>query len=181
MKNALILHGIFGTPKENWFPWLKAELEKKEYEVRVPKLPKANDPDRIDWMKAVGKALDGWDLEETVIIGHSLGATAALDFIESQDKTLGKFVSVAGFAWAYGFEANQKYLETKEIDLENVRKKIKKAVIIHSDNDPYVTKEALGGLAKGLKVSPIIMKGQMHFSTGKLPKYTKFPELLKYF
>ena len=28
MKTALIIHGAFGSPTENWIPWLKAELEK---------------------------------------------------------------------------------------------------------------------------------------------------------
>jgi len=26
MKNALIIHGTEGYPKENWFPWLKKEI-----------------------------------------------------------------------------------------------------------------------------------------------------------
>ena len=44
MKNAIILHGTGGTPDSFWFPWLKQELEKREYKVWVPQLPNTEDP-----------------------------------------------------------------------------------------------------------------------------------------
>ena len=37
--NIFILHGTEGHPGENWFPWLKQELEQKGYNVIVPQFP----------------------------------------------------------------------------------------------------------------------------------------------
>ena len=31
--NFIIIHGIYGHPEENWFPWLKNKLEGMGYEV----------------------------------------------------------------------------------------------------------------------------------------------------
>lgn len=39
MKKAIILHAWYENPDANWYPWLKAELEKKEYTVFLPELP----------------------------------------------------------------------------------------------------------------------------------------------
>lgn len=36
VKRVVIAHGWDGHPNEIWFPWLKAELEKREFEVIIP-------------------------------------------------------------------------------------------------------------------------------------------------
>jgi predicted alpha/beta hydrolase family esterase len=51
MKNAFIIHGSYGHPKENWFPWLKNELEKLNYKVFVPAFPTPQNQSLASWFK----------------------------------------------------------------------------------------------------------------------------------
>ena len=46
MATVFIIHGSYGHPGENWFPWLKDELEKIGHRVCVPQFPcpKSNAP-----------------------------------------------------------------------------------------------------------------------------------------
>lgn len=38
-KQALILHAWYEKPESNWYPWLRTELEKRDYTVHLPDLP----------------------------------------------------------------------------------------------------------------------------------------------
>ncbi len=39
MRNIFLIHGSYGHPQENWFPWLKKELESLGHKVYVPAFP----------------------------------------------------------------------------------------------------------------------------------------------
>ncbi len=83
-KRLFIIHGWDFNPKMNWYPWLKMELEKREFEVAVPKMPNTSEPDINAWVlhlkKVVGK-LNG----ETYFIGHSIGCQTIMRFLEKVD------------------------------------------------------------------------------------------------
>ena len=34
MSNYLLIHGSFGSPFVNWFPYLRKEIEKKDEEIK---------------------------------------------------------------------------------------------------------------------------------------------------
>ena len=42
MKKAFILHGWYQNISDNWYPWLKRELEAREYQVFLPFLNTSN-------------------------------------------------------------------------------------------------------------------------------------------
>lgn len=44
MKNAIILMGAGENQESFWLPWLKRELEKKDYKVWLPQLPDNDNP-----------------------------------------------------------------------------------------------------------------------------------------
>ena len=51
MSNIFIIHGAYGNPNDNWFPWLKAELEKIGAKAFVPAFPTPEDQNLENWFK----------------------------------------------------------------------------------------------------------------------------------
>ena len=82
MKSALILHGTQGSSKENWFRWLKKELEKKGYKDWLPDLPGAEVPNLKRYNEFIFANKDFEFNSETVLVGHSSGAVACLPLLK---------------------------------------------------------------------------------------------------
>lgn len=186
MKNALILHGAGNNSSGNWFPWLKGELEKKGYKVWAPDLPDWDKPDKNKGINAVFSNTD-WEFnEESIIIGHSAGATLILRILEALPEyvKINKAILVAGFADMGKIPAAFKY--KKGLLVEPFKwKKIKSAceefVFIASDNDHYSCgEEQARAFHESLGGDLIIKKGQEHFNLEAGEKYRQFPEILEY-
>lgn len=173
----LILHAIGSHAGAHWQKWLHDELVALGDKVIMPNLPEADHPDRQAWLSEVKKILSEANLSDLMIIGHSLGATTALDFIEQSLEPIKAFISVAGFGVDYGAELNSYFLAKRDIDFDKVNAHLQKACVIYGDDDPYVARAALEHLAAALKVEPIIIKGGQHLNTEA--GYTKFPKLLE--
>ena len=58
-------------------------------------------------------------------------------------------------------------------------KKVRKYILFHSDDDPYVPVTQGEFLKKRLDGDLIILSGQKNFSVSTDPKYNEFPELLE--
>src|SRR3989339_1433745 len=50
---VLLIHGIHGNSQENWFPWLKKELEQKGCEVFVPDFPDTAETSMREWLEVL--------------------------------------------------------------------------------------------------------------------------------
>ena len=94
--NFFIIHGVYGKPDENWFPWLKKQLEAKGYEVIAPKFPTPIGQSLESWMKVLKKHEDRIN-SGTVMIGHSLGAAFILNYLEQASKEIRAAFLVAGY------------------------------------------------------------------------------------
>ncbi len=175
MKNALILHGTNGNSSENWFPWLKTELEKLEYEVWVPDLPQAEKPNIERYNKFI-LANKEWKFDsEAIIIGHSSGAVEVLGLLEAlpENIVVNKCFLVGSFINDLGWDSlNELFL--KPFDFEKIKKHAKEFIFIHSDNDPYCPLDHAKYLAEKLNSELIVEKGQGHFSG----KNVKIPVIL---
>ena len=180
MKNALILHGTDGNSKENWFDWLRVELEKKDWKVWVPDLPQAEKPNIERYNEFIFANTDWQFSEESILIGHSSGAVAILGLLQALPDTV-----QVDTCYLVGVFRNDlkwdalKELFVKPFNYDLIKKKAKRFVFIHSDNDPYCPLEHAEFLAKKLDGQLIVKKRQKHFSIGSYgEEYVKFPFLL---
>lgn len=178
MKNVLILHGTDGHSQENWFPWIKRELERESYKVWVPNLPRSEKPNILRYNDFI---FPKWKFDSnSIIVGHSSGAVAALGLLQElpDNIVINKAFLVAGFIGNLDWDALDE-LAQFTLDWQKIKTKAKKFVLIHSDDDPYVPLEHGKKLKKYLNGELIIVPGQKHFSVNTDSKYTQFPELLE--
>jgi len=82
----VIIHGTFGNPDENRFPWLRNELEKKGHDVWTPKFSTPEQQTPEVWCAELQQQAPFAFDRETVLIGHSLGATYLLHILDMQRK-----------------------------------------------------------------------------------------------
>jgi hypothetical protein len=176
-RRAFIIHGYLGYPEEAWLPWLKAELEKRGFEVRLPRMPDPHRPTIPEWLGFISKLVGEPD-KETVLIAHSLGCAAVVLYLEAlgrAGKSVGKTVFVAG-RFPVGMtpaEAREKtggdevltpWLTTRA-DPAWVRKSAGKCIVILSDDDPYIPFEAAKASFEGnLDAVFIVEHGKGHFN-----------------
>ncbi|HEY5152486.1 MAG TPA: alpha/beta fold hydrolase [Candidatus Saccharimonadales bacterium] len=177
MKTVLIIHGIGGRAGIHWQQWLHNQLEEQGYKVLMPGLPEPDHPDRKTWLAAIKQTVAGVNLGQLTIVGHSLGATTALDFIEQADGKVNRLLSVSGFAQDYGVAINSYFLSEKPIDFKKVGDKLRWAAVVYGDNDPYVPQDALKYVADSLGVQPLVIPDGGHLNTEA--GFTEFPQLIE--
>lgn len=182
MKRVIIIHGSYGYPTENWIPWLKTELNKLGVEVMVPQFPTPEGQDLSNWLKVLAQ-YEGKLTDETILVGHSVGASFIPSAIEYFNRPIKAAVLVAGFVSQLEKESPllQVMLSTfvdKDFDWERIRILCPEFVILQSDNDPHVSFEKAGELARGVGAEITIIKNAGHFNVNS-GYGEKFPQLLE--
>ncbi len=174
---VLILHGVSGYAGIHWQKWLRDELVNEEYQVIMPSLPKSDHPNRKEWLHEIKTAVKDVNISELIIVGHSLGVPAALDFLEEVGGKIKAFISVSGFSDNYGSSINNFFMKEKTIDFIKVKEHVQKCFVIYADDDPHVPQHNLRLLAKDLNVDPIVIPHGGHFNSDTIYK-KEFPLLL---
>ena len=179
MTNVFIVHGAYGNPEENWFPWLKSELEKLGCRVFVPKFPTPKNQSLENWLKVFDDYKQYLN-ENSIVVGHSLGPAFLLNVLEKLDKPIKAAFFVSGFTGLLGnseFDRINKSFVDKPFDWQKIKRNCPKFFVFHSDNDPYVPLEKAEEFAKNLGVNVILVKNAGHFN--EKAGYTKFELLLE--
>lgn len=175
MKKALFLQSWYSTLNDNWYPWLKKQLEKKGYDTNFTDLPeiRKDTPDMPKMLKYITamKFID----KDTTIIGHSLGTLLAMRLAE--ENPFMKMILVSGWDFDDLTDGHRLFWKNK-INHDAIKKNVGEIIVIHSDNDPYVTACTSEDMAKRLGAKFVLIKGGGHFQTKD--GFTKMPKLLEF-
>ena len=80
--NYFLIHGSYGNPYKNWFPWLKEELGVRKKTYIVPHFPSFEKQNYFNWSTILESYLRaGCITEETIFITHSLGGIFLVKFL----------------------------------------------------------------------------------------------------
>ncbi len=177
--NFFIIHGAYGHPQENWFPWLQGKLEKLGYPVFVPKFPTPEGQTLTNWLKVFSK-YQKYLNQDSIVIGHSLGPAFLLNVLQKLKTPIKAAFFVSGFTGNLGNPLFDKINETfanKQFNWGKIKHACHNFYVFHSDNDPYVPLKKAKELAKNLDAKLVIVPGAGHFN--EKAGYTTFPLLLK--
>ena len=177
MRTIFIFHGTGAGPEWNWFPWMKAELEKLGCQVFVPKFPTPEGESLDAWL-AVFNNYKKYLNKESILIGHSKGGLFLLRLLERLEKPVHAAFFVGapiGIPPIKYMVHDEKFAIGFSFDWQKIKSNAQKIFVYHSDNDPYVCLANGQELAKhlGVNLTFIPNAGHLNAESG----YTKFPQL----
>lgn len=177
MQEVIIFHGTECKPTDFWYPWLKNELEKNNKQVQTPYFPTMN----LEPIESfLPKVLESIKIEEnTVLIGHSAGATLILSILENLEFKVLKAILVAGFSETHP-DAKQMKILQKKYNWNKIKQNVNDIIFINSVNDPWGCNDEQGRYLFENLGGTLIIKKDGHFgSNAKNQPYKEFKLLYK--
>lgn len=160
------------TTQDNWFPSVKTELESFGLEVIAEIFPDSDLARESYWIPFLR---DNIKVDhETILVGHSSGAIAAMRFAE-QYPILGS-VLVGAYHTDLGMETEKlSGYFSRPWEWEKIRKHQQWISLFASDDDPWIPIEEARYIYQCLNCEYHEYKNQGHFGGDYLKK--EFPEL----
>ena len=175
MKRVYLVHGWGGSSEDNWFPWLKKELEERGAEVYSLDMPDTSHPKIEEWVKELEYRIDEAD-RQTYFIGHSIGCQTILRYMEKlhRDRKIGGCLFVA--PWFNLINLNPEEMEiahpwiNTRADFGRIIEHCTKFVSLFSEDDPDVPLSDSEIFRRKLGSEIIVEKGKGHFTEREEPE-----------
>lgn len=165
MKKVFIVHGYRGFPNGGWRPWLMIELEKKGIYACSLAMPGFDSPLCKKWVNEVKIHIEQNINDEIYLVGHSLGATSILRYLE--DAPPGSSVAGSVLVSTPIEKTNNRDLDNffnTVLDYRKIKKNCRVFSVIHGDNDTFVSPTQSRNLANELHCPLISIPGGGHLS-----------------
>jgi predicted alpha/beta hydrolase family esterase len=169
---AILIHGNGGcTAADHWLPWLERQLTALGADVinhTFPDNVKARDSVWLPYLESLGAG------EDTILVGHSSGAVAAMRYAETHRLLGSVLVSVCYTDLEDAFEAASGYYRDPW-RWQQIRDNQQWIGIFHSTDDPLIPIAEARHVAAQLKSSYFEFTDRGHFNLSH-----EFPEALDF-
>lgn len=175
LPKIILIHGNGGsTVNDNWFPYVKNELEKLGLIVIAKTFPDNKLARQEYWLPFLKDELKAD--ENTIIIGHSSGAVAAMRFAEI-NKIYGSILIGACYTDLGDEDEKKSGYYNKPWDWEKIKNNQNWISQFASTDDPYIPIEEARFIHENLNTDYHEFTDQGHFSWAENKK--EFPELIQ--
>lgn len=178
-SNVIIVHGAYGHPFENWFNWMKTELESLGIECFVPQLPTPDGQELKNWLHVFNSTVSPMITHDTILIGHSLGSAFLLRWLEQANQSVFSTILVGPFIGAVGIQKFDKINESffeNGFDWHSIINKSKQFFCYHGSNNPYISRSNFNFIANNLQARKITISQGGHLN--EAAGFSSFPQLL---
>ena len=164
----LLIHGYKGSPDKNFFPWLRDALHKQGHQVIAPSLPDPENPDPEVWIKALLEEMGPLD-DQTIVVGHSIGAATALRFLEAAEaRSTPKGCVLISPPWMINSERFRGFF-LSELDFDVLMWKASRFCVIHAKDDTVIPFDHAEKYAKVLHARLVPVETGGHFDGSEYP------------
>ena len=186
MKNYFIIHGFIQGNIDNWYPWIKKQIDSNNKYCVIPQFPIDIEHQNYNSWKIILDAYkkNGMINTETILIGHSTGCAFIIKYILEYHIKVSKIVLVSGFNNFFASDPkdlHNKVNKTFYINndkLKEITNYVNEIICLYGDNDPYIPQNVLHEFCEKLNAKEIIIHNGGHINTKS--GYGEFDELLKY-
>lgn len=188
--NYVIIHGTFGHPGENWFPWLAEEIAKldksgktQKEDILIPHFPSSACSDYDSWKSVLMGYIDsGIVNKKTIFICHSLGPLFVSRVLIEEKVNVKGMISVEAAAnHIMGNPAFDNINKTFFVPSWDYLNKLKSYVdfnyCFYTDNDPHVPYNILKEYVDHAATKTFFIPNAGHFNEAS--GYKTFPQLLE--
>ena len=161
---VIVFYGTDCDAKTAWIPWLKEQLTRERERESY-----------ASWAK-ITKNID--INNDDIIVAWSTGAIFSIRYLYENNIKVKKLILISGFN---NYIGNVPFVDNinKDFFMKDVKvaKDVADDIIcIKSDNDPFISQQALNDFANKLNAKIINILGGGHFNSNA--GYDKFPQLL---
>lgn len=161
---VFLIHGFQGVPNGGWRSWLMGQLSEKDIYACSLSMPNPYEPKLTEWLEEIKRVVERNPNDDIYLVGHSLGGTAILHFVEKYNfPNLKGFVSVSAPCGGVNNDKIKEFLD-KDFDFKLIREKVNKIAVIHGDDDPLVPVSQAEKIAKETQGKLIIIPNGQHLN-----------------